>query len=95
MEVGRTDGVHGPGRIQGKKPVGQVSSSQGPSAPVPTDRLELSDKARFISEILSQPKVRDDKVQNIRRLIESGTFEDPERLRSTVDRFLEENSDLL
>ena len=93
MDVGRTEGSQGPERIQGPKRVSKTSPSTS-SSKAPTDSVEISDMARMVSEVLSLPQVRQEKIQQIRELIDSGEFDTPERLKGAIDHFLEENQDL-
>lgn len=95
MDVGRTEGVGGPGRVEGPKQPSKVTPSQIPSTPPPADKVEISESARLVSEALSLPQVRTERVEEIKKLIESGRFETDERLQGAVDQFLEENRDLL
>lgn len=96
MDVGRTQGVGGPDGIQGPHHVSRVNSPHEPHAPsAPTDKVDISEHAHFVSEALSMPPVRLDKVEEIRQLIESGRFETDTRLEGALDRFLDENRDLL
>jgi anti-sigma28 factor (negative regulator of flagellin synthesis) len=89
MDIGRTEGVQGPGNVQGPRRLTNLP----PAAPKTdaTDRVEISDAARLISELSSMPKVREDRIDNVRKLIESGKFETPERLEGALERFLDES----
>ena len=91
MEIGRTEGVQGPGNVQGPKRVSQVPST----SPVErTDRLEISDAARLISELTSMPRLRQDRIEAVRKLIEAGQFETQARLEGALEGFLGENPDI-
>ena len=94
MDVGRTDGVGGPNRVEGPRKTPKVTPSQTPSAPPPTDKVEISEAARLVSEALSLPQVRTERVEEIKKLLESGQFDNDARLQGAIDQFLEENSDL-
>lgn len=95
MDVGRTDGVQGPGRIDGGKRVGKAPPpSSVPSTPPPADKVEISNAARFISEVNSLPPVRLGKIDEIRKLLESGEYETEERLEGAIEEFLKQNPDL-
>ncbi|MCC6424378.1 MAG: flagellar biosynthesis anti-sigma factor FlgM [Phycisphaerales bacterium] len=54
-----------------------------------TDRLELSDVNHFMKALKSND-VRADKVASIRAQIETGTYEDDNKLNVAVDRLLDE-----
>ncbi len=95
MDISRTDGVGGPGRIEGPQKISKVQPPPAPDRAVPSDKVEISDSARLVSEALSLPAVREDRVEEMRKLIESGRFDTPERLEGALDKFLRENPDLL
>jgi hypothetical protein len=96
MDVGRTQGLGGPEGIQGPHPVSRVNPShESHPATGPADKVDLTEHARFVSEALSLPPVRLDRVEEIRQLIESGRFETDARLGGALERFLDENRDLL
>ena len=92
MEIGRTEGVQGPGNVQGPRKASNVSPVSPASSP--SDRVEISDAARLISEITALPKVRQDRIDAVRKLIDSGQFDTRERLDGAIDGFLQENSDV-
>ncbi len=78
-------------RLQGSK---ATDILQGPQdAGISTsDTVEISDSARYLSELKKLPDVREDKVSAARDLIAAGHFETPERIDGTIDRLLEELS---
>ena len=76
-------------RLQGSTATEKVQGSQDVGTPA-TDTVEISDSARYLSELKKLPDVRTDKVQNARELIASGQYETPERIDGTVNRLLEE-----
>ncbi len=94
MDIGRTDGVGGPGRIEGPNPISRITPSQTPSGPASPDQVQLSDKAAMISKALALPEVRADRVAEVRQQIESGRFDTDARLEGALARFLAENPDL-
>ncbi len=94
MDIGRTEGIGGPGRIEGPQRTPRVTP-QGPPTAARADKVALSDHAKLVSEALSLPFVRAERVEEIKKLIESGRFETDERLEGALRKFLEENKDLL
>ena len=92
MDIGRTEGVGGPGPIQGPKKPAPITP---PREIASADRVEISERAQLISEALSLPQVRSERIDEVRKLIESGRFDTDARLQGALDRFLEENRDLL
>ena len=77
-------------RLQGSKANGNTQGLQdaGRNA-TGTDTVEISDSARYLSEVKNLPD-RTDKVQAARDAIAAGTFETPDRINGTVDRLLED-----
>ena len=94
MDIGKTDGVGGPGRIDGPNKIARVTSSGTPSGPSGADHVDLSQKAGMISKAMSLPDVRADRVADIKKLVEAGRFDTATRLEGALDRFLVENPDL-
>jgi hypothetical protein len=89
MDIGRLDGVHGPGRIEGKR-LHHVTPPQTPQAPEAASRAEVSQVGRLISETLSLPDVRMDKVVEFSRLLKSGIYMTDERLLGALEKFRQE-----
>lgn len=56
----------------------------------PGDRVELSRHARLLDQLRRLPEVRTDLVEQIRRSIETGTYETPEKLDAAIERLLED-----
>jgi len=95
MDIGRTEGVGGAGRIDGPQKLGKVNPSSPTTPSQATDRVEFSPHAKITSDALALPAVRTDRVAEIRNLIQSGRFETDTRLNQALDRFLAENSDAM
>jgi len=91
MDIGKTDGVGGPGRIDGPNKISRVTSSNISSGSSKADKVDLSHKAAMISKAMSLPAVRAERVSEIKKLIESGKFETDTRLEWAINRFLTEN----
>jgi anti-sigma28 factor (negative regulator of flagellin synthesis) len=91
MDIGKTDGIGGPGRIDGPKSISRISRASTPSRAASADKLDLSAKAGMISKAMSLPAVRAERVAEIKKLIESGRFETDTRLEWALNRFLTEN----
>ncbi len=72
-------------RLQGSTAVGTTQRSQDVGTD-DTDTVEISDSARYLSEIKNLPDTREDKVQAARDAIASGGYETPDRINGTVDR---------
>ena len=56
----------------------------------PTDRVEISDLARFMGQLHGTSMVRFGLVERVRAEIEAGSYETPERINATVDILMEE-----
>jgi hypothetical protein len=94
MVIGRTDGVGGPGRIDGPNKITRITPPLKQSGPASADKVDLSQKAGMISKALSLPQVRAERVAEVRKLIESGRFDTDTRLEGALKRFVAENSDV-
>lgn len=90
MDIGSTDGIGGLGRIQGPHGPGRLTPPEHAQAASTPDRVEISPEARLVSEARSLPSVRQERIDEVRGLIESGKFDTAERLEKAIDRFLEE-----
>ena len=94
MDIGRTDGIGGPGRIDGPNKIARTTPSAAASKSSGADKVDLSHKAGMISKALGLPAVRTERVAEIKKLIESGRFDTDARLEGALDRFLVDNPDL-
>ena len=95
MDIGKTDGVGGPGRIHGPNKVQRITPSTTPSGPASADKVLLSRKAEMVSKALSLPQVRTERVAEIKKMIEAGRFDTDTRLEGALRKFVAENPDLL
>lgn len=59
----------------------------------PSDRVELSDRARYLSKLAALPDVRAELVDRVRREIQDGSYETDEKLDIAI-RNLTEDLDL-
>jgi flagellar biosynthesis anti-sigma factor FlgM len=64
----------------------QNHRTDGPQA----DRVELSDRARFLDRLRQFPEVRMDRIERVRQAIAEGTYETEEKLEVAIDRLVEE-----
>lgn len=95
MDIGKTDGVGGPGRIHGPSKISRITSPTAPSVASAADQVQLSRKAEMVSKALSMPQVRTERVADVKKLIESGRFDTDTRLEGALKKFVAENPDLL
>lgn len=92
MNIGPTGPVGGPEKVDPKK---KVTPSQQPPAPKDTgDSVEVSETAQFISEALQLPQVRQDKINEIKKAIENGTYETDDKIQQALEKFIQKNLDL-
>lgn len=89
MEIVRSDGPSGPGRVEGLRPGSSVPPPTASPA-VPGDRVEISEAARLSSAVARVPDVRSEKIRALRDLISRGEYESEEKYRIAVERFLDE-----
>jgi hypothetical protein len=95
MDIGRTEGVGGAGRIDGLQKIGKVTPPASADPSNAADRVEFSPHAKITSDALALPSIRADRVSEIKNLIQSGRFDTEARLGQALDRFLLENPDAL
>ncbi len=95
MDIGSTGGVGGAGRIEGLGRISKPASSSPAAGTGGADRVELSGASHLISEALSLPSVRAERIDEVRQLMASGELDSDARLEGALDRFLAENRDLL
>lgn len=56
----------------------------------PSDRVELSDRARYLSKMADLPPVRSDLVDTVREQIARGTYDSSERLDEAIRNLAED-----
>lgn len=96
MDIGKTDGVGGPGRVEGPTRITKIkmSAAAAASAASKADKLALTEKASMVSKAMSLPAVRAERMAEIKKLIETGKFETDARLEGALQKFFVENGDL-
>jgi hypothetical protein len=95
MDIGKTDGVGGPGRIHGPNKIARITPSTTPPGASSADKIELSRKAGMVSKALALPQLRMERIAEVKKMIESGRFDTDTRLEGALKRFVAENPDLL
>jgi anti-sigma28 factor (negative regulator of flagellin synthesis) len=92
MDVGRTEGVQGPGRIEGKpfQPVKPAETE--PLAP--SDRLDISETGCLASQAILMQSTRLDRIAELKAQIDAGTYQTDEKLVKAFEGFLSENPDV-
>lgn len=89
MDIGRTEGVQGPGRIEGTR-IDKVHSDPVQPAPAAADRIEMSEVGHLVADAMALPEVRLDRIAELKAQIEAGTYQTEQRLLGALDKFLEE-----
>lgn len=56
----------------------------------PSDRVDISDRAKFLSQLAAMPDERSELVDRVRRELAEGTYETSERLDAAVSNLLDE-----
>lgn len=56
----------------------------------PSDRVDISDRARLLSKLASLPEIRADLVDRVRREIADGTYETADRLDQAIQNLAED-----
>lgn len=88
--------IQGPGGISGPEPIRpnrfHASRPNIPVEPISTDKVEISDIARFKALLAKIPDIRADRVAELRARIESGTYETEDKFEVLVERLLDELS---
>ena len=88
--------VHGAGGMQGPQPIyprlAAFSVESGPAihASAPRDQVEISALGQMLDGISQLPDIREERVEEIRRQIASGTYDTPEKLEIALDRLMDE-----
>lgn len=94
MDIGRTEGVSGAGRIEGPR-IERATPPASAPVPGPVDKVEISQAGQMVSEALALPATRMDRVAELKKLVEAGTYQTDERLVGAMINFLRENRDLV
>ena len=87
--------IHGPGGISGpERPEVKPTEAQSPDKATPsgevTDEINISEQAQLLEKLSQVPAVRMEKVEELKRLIEAGEYETPERIEGAARKLLEE-----
>lgn len=56
----------------------------------PSDRVELSDRARYLDKLSRVPEVRSDLIESVRGQIAAGTYQTMDRLEGAIQSLAEE-----
>lgn len=90
MEIGRTDNISGAGGIESRRIQKTGKPSEASPAKKSEDSVEISDAAKYISQLLSSTDNRSEKIDRVRKEVESGVYESDEKLKSAINRLIDE-----
>jgi negative regulator of flagellin synthesis FlgM len=88
--------IYGPTHLHGPQPIRAPHNAQ-PARPAesastltPRDEVEISSSAQLIDQVHQLPEIRQDRVQELRQAIASGSYETEAKLDAAIDRLLDE-----
>jgi len=90
MEIYGAGGAQGPQPIYPRLAAFSVEAGSTVHAGAPRDHVEISPLGQMLDGIARLPEIRHEKVAEIRRQIDAGTYETPEKLDMALDRLLDE-----
>ena len=88
--------IHGPAHVHGPQSINgphrtpttpQAGQSRGVQG---ADELSISREADLVSRVRDVPEMRQERIAEIRRQIEAGTYETGEKMGAALDRLLDE-----
>ncbi len=87
-------GAVGPiNRAAGTSAVSGTERVRAQSNGVPAeDRVELSDRAKWLDKLRQLPEVRQDLIDRIKEEIDRGTYDTPGRLEGALEQLIEDLS---
>lgn len=88
MSIGPTGAIGGPAPVDPREPIRAVEPKE--LLPPIQDRIEISDAGRLTTEAMQLDSVRTERIEELRRSIEAGLFDTPERLEAALLKFLEQ-----
>lgn len=77
-------------RLHGSTAIQKTAQGSQDAGAAGQDTVEISDVARYLSELKSLPEIREDKVASIRKALEEGTYDVSGKLDTVVSRVLED-----
>lgn len=72
------------GANTGERPAGREAEGR------PSDRVDISQRARLLSKLAALPPIRQDLVDRIRDQIAAGEYDTPDRFDAALQQLLEE-----
>ncbi len=56
----------------------------------PSDRVEVSDRARLLNKLANLPAVRQDLVDRVRQEISAGTYDTPDKVEGAINNLVDD-----
>jgi hypothetical protein len=94
MDITSAGGIGGVGPLHGAAKLHKAAKAYEASTRG-ADQVDLSGPAQLLSKALALPSLRMDRVNEVKQLMESGTFETDARLEGAMQKFALENPDVL
>jgi len=73
-----------------ERPAPRAAAREEARTERPSDRVDISDRARYLSKLSSLPDVRQELVDRVRKEIAEGTYETPEKLDQALASLIED-----
>jgi anti-sigma28 factor (negative regulator of flagellin synthesis) len=61
-----------------------IEPKESAAPPVDTDRVELSDRARFLDMLRQFPDVRQDRIDRVKQAIEAGVYDSEDKIDAAI-----------
>ncbi len=88
--------IHGASQVHGAQPISAphnknlTQPTSQPSRIDTTDEVHFSAESQFVAQANELPPIRQDRVDELRDLIQSGKYETADRLEGAIDNLLDE-----
>jgi hypothetical protein len=86
------DRLDTPGGVPDRPAVRPPFRAEGAPTERPSDRVDISDRARYLNKMASLPETRRDLVERVQRQIAQGTYETPEKLDQALGGLIDDLS---
>lgn len=87
-----SNAVQGVGRVRSEQ-VSRPDAAAEDTRARPTrskDQVQFSNVARYLSELKTGPSERTDLIESVRKQIDAGTYDTPEKLEAAIDGIKED-----
>jgi len=90
MQIQGTSQVHGAQAIAAPHNQQLTQPASQPSPVNTTDEVSFSAEAQLVAQASELPEIRENRVNELRDLIQSGQYETADRLEGAIDNLLDE-----